>query len=255
VRRPVARKVTAAGTASIWEAGRAAVFREGPGFVVAWLLIRGRPAGQDREGKGMGGKACRRLPPVACIAALFAAGAIVGDCRAAQYVYSDDFSTDQAMIDSYEHSEFVEGLPDPWPLDGFLRYQSYSRDRMLTFHYGSACDSYAWLKYELPLAGSAGGVGFYSAVVELEIVNDWEGGFIQCGCSFLDAPPYAWPGASGAGMHRFEFTGSQSLDTVCVGFRGCDVSIDDLVITLEPMTPVERASWARIKCLFGDPPD
>ena len=192
---------------------------------------------------------------VACIAALIASGAFSGDCCASQYVYCDDFSTDQAMVDSYEHSEFLEELPDPWPLHGFLRYESYWGDRMLTFYYGSGYDSYAWLRYELALVEAVGRSAFYSAVVELEVVSTWGGGFIQCGCSLVDAPPYEWPAASSTGTHSFEFTGGEPLEAVLFGFRGCNVSIDDLVITLQQPAPVERSSWARIKCLFGDPPN
>jgi hypothetical protein len=203
----------------------------------------------------MESKPCRRLLLFACVAALLAAGPLSGDCLGEQYVYSDDFSTDKAILDSYWHSEFVEELPDPWPLEGFLRYESYWGDPMLTFYYGSGQDCYAWLKYELPLSGGAGGVSFYSAVVELEVVNTWGGGFIQCGCSFLEAPPYEWPVVSDIGTHTFEFLGSEATETLNIDFRGCDVSIDDLVITLEVATPVEASSWTRIKCLFGGPPN
>jgi hypothetical protein len=196
----------------------------------------------------------KQLLPVLSIIALLAA-ACPYYSSADQYTYSDGFSTDKAMTDSYEHSEFLEDLPDPWPLDGFLRYEPYGSDRMLTFYYGSGYDSYAWLEYELPLDGGSSGVEFTSAVVELELVNAWEGGFIQCGCSFLDAPPWEWPVASSVGTHTLEFVGSEPTEAVRIEFRGCDASIDDLAITLQQPTPVEACSWARIKCLFGGPPN
>ena len=203
----------------------------------------------------MDGKLNTRLLPVAGVAALLAVAVFSGFSYADQYVYSDDFSTDKAMVDSYWHSEFLEELPDPWPLEGFLRYESYWGDRMLTFYYGSGFDCYAWLKYELPLDGGSTGVEFGSAVVELELVNSWDSGWIQCGCSFFDGAPWEWPSASSVGTHTFEFAGSALMETVCIGFRGCDVSIDDLVITLESCTPVEAESWTRIKHMFGGPPN
>jgi hypothetical protein len=40
-----------------------------------------------------------------------------------------------------------------------------------------------------------------------------------------------------------------------VWFRGCNVSIDDLAITLHYWTAVEARTWSRIKQMFGGPPN
>jgi len=180
-------------------------------------------------------------------------GAVVypGSLSAQDYVYSDDFSTDKAMVDSYWHSVFLEELPDPWPVEGFLLYESYISHRTLSFYDGMGNDAYAWLRYRLPLEG--GSTEYGSAVVELELVDNWGFGWIQCGCSLEGGAPWEWPVCGEEGSCTFEFTGSVPSDTVYIWLRGGHASIDDLVITLESETPVGEDSWGRIKHLFRGP--
>jgi hypothetical protein len=185
----------------------------------------------------------------------FAAAACPQGAMADQYVYSDDFSTDKATVDSYWHSEFLEDLPDPWPDGGFLRYEAYLSDPMLSFYYGAAHDAYAWLRYEFPLEGGTPGASFASGEIQLELVSNWGAGWIQCACFADQSPAWEWPAASELGPHSFEFVASVPPETVLVWFRGCDVSIDDLVITLHHWTPVEARTWSRIKHMFGGPPN
>jgi hypothetical protein len=70
--------------------------------------------------------------------------------HAQELVYADDFSTDRAMADSYEHSDFIENLPGPWPVAGFLMYEWNGGDRMLTFYYGTGDDLVVTLDSETP---------------------------------------------------------------------------------------------------------
>ncbi len=197
----------------------------------------------------------KRLLPALGITVLLAAAASPGLSTADQYVYSDDFSTDKAIVDSYWHSEFLEDLPDPWPVEGFLRYESYASPLTLSFYNGSGHDAHAWLRYELPLDAGSREAEYTSASVELELVDSWGGGCILCGCSLEGGAPWEWPGAWDLGPCAFDFEGSAPAETVFIWFRGCNASIDDLVITLRSSTPVEAESWARIKHVLGGPPN
>ena len=190
-----------------------------------------------------------------CIVTL-AAGACVQCAQADQYIYSDGFSTDRATVDSYLHSEFFDDLPDPWPSGGFLRYEVSSGDTVLSFYYGSVSDAYAWLRYELPLEGGTPGAEFASGEIHLELVDTWGDGWIQCACFADQSQPWEWPVVSGEpGPRSFEFVPGEAPETVQVWFRGCNASIDDLVITLHYWTPVEAGTWSRIKHMFGCPPN
>jgi hypothetical protein len=176
-----------------------------------------------------------------------------GAVSAEDYVYTDDFSTDKAMFDSYSHSDFLEQLPDPWPVQGFLLYESYISHRTLSFYCGSGYDSYAWLRYRFPLAGARG--EYASAVVELSLEDNWGYGTIQCGCSLEGGSPWEWPVCGDEGPCRFEFESISPSDTIYIWLRGCHAVVDDLVVTLSGGTPVDLATWTRVKCLFGGSPN
>jgi hypothetical protein len=187
---------------------------------------------------------------IVVLAALICAGS----ASAQRYAYSDDFSTDKAMVDSYLHSDFLQELPDPWPVSGFLRYEWYQDNRMLTFYYGSGHDSQAWLKYRFPLDGGAG--TYSSAVVHLSLVHNWYGyGWIQCYCSLEGGSMWEWPVCADEGPCAFEFFGEAPSDTVEIWLRGTDVTIDNLIVELGGETPMGRDSWTTIKRLFGGPPN
>jgi len=173
---------------------------------------------------------------------------------AERYAYYDDFSTDKAMTDTYFHSDFLQELPDPWPLGGFLKYEWYYDNRVLSFYYGSGYDSQAWLKYRFPFDGCAG--AYSSALVQLSLVNEWNGnGWVQCYCSLEGGPMWEWPVCGDEGPCAFEFFSAAPSETVEIWFRGCDVTIDDLVVELSGDTSNQRDSWTAIKSLFGGPPD
>jgi len=188
-----------------------------------------------------------------CVVAL-AAGPWVQCALGDSLTYSDDFSTDKAMVDAYFHSDFLDDLPDPWPSGGFLMYEESSGDTALSFYYGSVSDAHAWLRYELPLDGGTPGADFASGRISLELVDTWGDGWIQCACFADQSQPWEWPVVSGEpGPHSLEFVASELSDTVQVWFRGCNASIDDLVVVLNYWTPVEAGTWARIKRMFDGP--
>lgn len=167
-----------------------------------------------------------------------------------QYTYFDDFSTDKAMADSYSHSDFVVDLPDPWPVEGFLRYEAHLSDRMLAFYYGSSLDSYAWLRYEFPI-GSSGAPLYQAGALEFDLINTWEGGWIRCGCSFDGGASWEWTAAAAqSGHYSFDFTAPSPSEGALIAFQGCDACIDGLEVRLYYWTPVEASSWSHIKQLF-----
>jgi hypothetical protein len=192
--------------------------------------------------------------PGALAALALVAVAVCPCCLLAEdYVYADDFSSDRALLDSYSHSEFLEELPEPWPVSGFLIYESYISHRTLSFYCGTGSDAYAWLRYRFPLEQGPG--GFTSATVELTLEDNRGYGWIQCGSSLEGGSPWEWPTCGDEGTCLFEFESGTPVDTVYIWLRGCPVSIDDLVVTLSGSTPVERDTWARIKGLLGGPSD
>ena len=193
------------------------------------------------------------LPRAVMVLTLVGAMACPSFLCAEDYVYTDDFSADKAMFDSYSHSDFLEELPDPWPVQGFLVYESYISPRTLSFYCGSGSDAYAWLRYRFPLEG--GRPEYTSATVELSLEDNWGYGAIQCGCSLEGGSPWEWPVCGEEGPCTFEFSASAPSDTVYIWLRGCQASVDDLVVTLSSGTPVRFCSWTMVKCLYGGPPN
>jgi len=168
--------------------------------------------------------------------------------------YRDDFSTDKAMTDSYSHSDFLDELPDPWPLDGFLRYEPPTGDRALTLYCGSEGDRYGWLVYAFPIGG--GEAVFDAGAVEFDLVVLRDGGWVRCLLSFDDQGEWTQtPEMSGVGHHRYDFAGPFPFHVVHLEIRGCDASIDDFELTLHHWTPVEGRTWSLIKLLYGGLPN
>ncbi len=197
----------------------------------------------------MNTRACSHRSIAWCSALLVLTLLCSAAASAQTYAYSDDFSTDKAMVESYSHSEFLQELPDPWPLGGFLRYEWNGSDRILTFYYGSAFDAYAWLKYRFPLDGSSG--PYSTATVGLSLVRNLSGyGFIQCYCSLEGGSVWEWPCCGDEGPCTLEFCGSAPSDTIYIWFRGSDVAIDDLAVVLSGETAGGCVSWTAIKSLF-----
>jgi hypothetical protein len=190
----------------------------------------------------------------AAIVVLLAALVCTVPASAQRYTYADDFSTDKAMTDSYFHSDCLQELPEQWPIGGFFMYEWFGSNRALSFYYGSAHDSYTWLKYKFPLDGSGG--AFSSAVVELSLLDEWSGyGFIQCYCSLEGGSVWEWPFCSDLGPCTFEFSAATPSDTVCIWFRASDVTIDELSVVLNIETAADLDSWSAIKSLFGNAGD
>jgi len=172
---------------------------------------------------------------------------------AQMYGYSDGFSTDKLLTDSWYHSAVLDTTPDPWPEDGFLMYEKESDDRMLRFYYGLAHDAYAWVKYRFPL--EATGEVYSSATVGLSLVHNWYGdGFLRCYCSLEGGSVWEWPSCSEEGHCTFDFFGP-AADTISIWFMGLDATIDDLTVELGSGTAADRGSWGRIKSLFRHPVD
>ena len=73
-----------------------------------------------------------------------------GSARAFDYEYLDDFSTDKATLDSYFHSVFMEELPSPWPVGGFLMFHRSPESDYLAFYSGAGNDASARLYYAFP---------------------------------------------------------------------------------------------------------
>jgi len=164
------------------------------------------------------------------------------------YVYSDDFSTDQATVDSYAHSAFLEEVPDPLPHGGFLIYEeAVQGDRAVRFHAGTSLDSDARLAYLFPLTPMGGTVG--GGMLEFDIVSSL-GGHLRvwigygAGSEWVDT-------ALSVDHYVYDLSPPDSCQTVDVLLWGDGVWVDNLRVTLECATDVESRSWARIKVLLG----
>lgn len=69
-----------------------------------------------------------------------------------EYTYLDNFETDQAEADSYQHSPILDSIPDVF-LSGILvyGYPAISESRALGFYEGFMVDANASLAYRMPL--------------------------------------------------------------------------------------------------------
>lgn len=87
-----------------------------------------------------------------------------------EYIYSDNYSTDQAINDSYLHSPFVDSLPHVY-LYGVLMYRDVPAvHRALGFYSGWEVDADAYLNYNFPLGGEQGIITF--GTVEIQVLCD-----------------------------------------------------------------------------------
>lgn len=165
------------------------------------------------------------------------------------YVYTDDFSTDKAMTDSYEHSEFHDYPPDPWPETGFLVYEPNGSMHVLAFYSGYAYDANAQMKYRFPIDGDLTQIA--TASLEFDIVDNFGGmGSMRVLRSFDDGAGWEWYDSVGAeGHHSFDMTPSSECDCIHIFLWGY-AKIDNLTVSLTYVTPTDAATWASIKELY-----
>jgi hypothetical protein len=166
------------------------------------------------------------------------------------YVYTDDYSTDKAMTDSYEHSELYEQPPDPWPLTGFFVYETIAGSDVLAFYGGTANDAWAQMRYSFPVDGELTQIA--DGWIEFDISdNQGDMGSVRVLRSFDGGASwelYAWVGA--VGHHWFDLTPSYECDCIHVMLSGMDVRLDNLTVSLTYVTPADAATWAGIKELY-----
>lgn len=176
-----------------------------------------------------------------------------GSAGAFDYAYLDDFSTDKATLDSYFHSVFLEELPSPWPVGGFLMYHRGPESDYLAFYSGMGHDASARLYYAFPLGRDQ---LISHGVLEFDIVySDGSMAWIRYYRSY-DSSSWEWVTTiSQVGHHTFELVPPDPCSQVSIGFwgeHGGDmILIDNLYVTLTYTTPVERSTWSRIKELYA----
>ena len=196
----------------------------------------------------------------ALLALLVLATACLGSARAFDYAYLDDFSTDKAVLDSYSHSVFLDELPSPWPVGGFLMYHRGAELDYLAFYSGMGNDASARLYYSFPLQGRE---VISHGLLEFDIVYSYDSmAWIRYWRSY-DGSSWEWvTTVSQVGHYTFELIPPDSCSYISIGLwgeHGGDmILIDNLSVTLTYTTPVERSTWSRIKELYawgGGPPN
>jgi hypothetical protein len=196
---------------------------------------------------------CRRLHRALCflLALLWCATASAYD-----YAYLDDFSTDKATLDSYFHSPFLEELPSPWPVEGFLMFHRGPEADYLAFYSGVGNDASARLYYAFPLIGRE---LVAHGVLEFDLVySDGSMAWLRYYRSY-DGSSWDWvTTVSQVGHYTFELVPPEPCSQVWIGFwgeHGGDMMlIDNLCVTLTYTTPVEGSTWSRIKELYAEGP-
>jgi hypothetical protein len=91
------------------------------------------------------------------------------------YSYSDDFSTNKAMTDSFSHSGFVDSLSDYY-LSGFLMYIGRGNYRNLGSFEGFDPDNNAFINYAFPSEKELGNIT--NAHISLALMSDETGYFL-----------------------------------------------------------------------------
>ena len=144
------------------------------------------------------------------------------------YSYFDDFSTNKAEMDSYEHSPFVDTLPDIF-LSGLLKYEQYWFDRVLGFHSGFMAGADAYLNYRFHVGNSEEMI--ISGRIELDVFSDLFPGHINI---FISDNGVTWTlvGSITQSGH-YSYLVSLAGSTLYLSLSGGGVSIDNLYIELE----------------------
>ena len=165
---------------------------------------------------------------------------------AQSYVYFDDFSTNQAEQDSYEHSAIKTELQAPGA-PAYLMFTGAGAVRKLEFHEGVP-DPRAYLNYLLPLGGQCPVLG---GTVEFDASTIPGSLFQQLFIGITDDPngSYGLYVVSGTQHCTFPMPAGNNMYVL---FQGKGMAIDNLRITTncESPVPVESASWGQIKGLY-----
>ena len=175
-----------------------------------------------------------------------------GLAHASDYAYLDDFSTDMAMLDSYSHSEFLEELPSPWPVAGFLMYHRGPESDYLAFYSGMGNDASARLSYAFPLDRAQ---FIAHGLLEFDIVySDGVMSWLRYWRSY-DGASWDWVSTvSQIGHYTFDLAPPDACSQVFIGFWGESggdmLLIDNLCVTLTYTTAVEQSAWSNIKALY-----
>lgn len=172
--------------------------------------------------------------------------------EAADYEYGDDFSTDKAMTDSYEHSVFLTSLPSPWPVAGFLTYQRGAEYDNLAFYSGSGDGAQARLFYTFPLERFS---DIESGTLEFDIVHiDGELGWLAYWRQYAGGG-WEWvTTVSLVGHYTFDLDPGPQCSHVSMGLvgeSGGDVLLlDNLSVALTYTTPMDGSTWSKLKSLY-----
>jgi len=149
--------------------------------------------------------------------------------QSSDYFYSDDFSTRKAEMDAYQHSPFVDSLPEIFS-SGLLMYTDYAGHKTLGFYEGFMPDAYAYLCYEFPLEGDWGVVT--SGTLEVYLYPQ---GFDPVFNVFQSCDGSVWEPAEIAGVFgRFDLTPSpeDSCRTLFLMLSGGKTLMDSLSLHL-----------------------
>jgi hypothetical protein len=167
-----------------------------------------------------------------------------------QYHYFDDFSTNKADADSYDHSAMYEPPCPGFGFSGWLCYGDDSLgDRSLGFYGGFLLEPDPHLSYMFPLDVEAlqitgGMIGFEIP----EFLNpDRQLRFYLSydGTSWAVADTIMTPG-----IYDYPLSPPQSCGHVYIRFSGGSVLLDDLTVTLNYTTATDASAWGSIKALF-----
>ncbi len=165
-------------------------------------------------------------------------------------LYSDDFSTDKALADSYEHSPICIGF-------------SYYCYRLLF----APCDGFAphGAALRFSPAGHANPLPFirYRFTLDAPLTDTTSASVVTtiCGPEVIDG--WLYVSLSGEALNESEpdtmrmwgtYTTTRRLYPGCqdiyVSFVGYRVDVDEWSLAIASATPVAVPSWGRIKCLY-----
>ena len=169
------------------------------------------------------------------------------------YTYTDDFSTNAVVADSYSHPRIEEQVCFMC-LVGWLMFATDSTgNRGLGFYPGQAYGSRsASVTYRFPLDGAAGGMAGGLTFDALPYVGlDGSGGFGWADVAILYDDVYAATAhISQPGRYTFDLVPPLTSSKVYFYITGQLFRLDNLSVCLDAAVPTRTRSWGLIKSIY-----
>jgi len=180
---------------------------------------------------------------------LVAAPSSAARTESCPYFYVDSFTTNQAEMDSYSHSPVVDTLVPIYLYSVLMYTLNEDGNRGPGFYQGFEPDGGAILSYRFPL-DRAGAVNGGQAAFSIWLIPNARHARMAVSARCQETGRETTAVVTQTGQYEFSLPAIDPCSRVEVTFRGRDVVLDDVHVSLDDVTPVRRSGWGRLKVRY-----